>query len=83
MATKNILKELKAGETYTCEQLRNFIAYDRFGSIIFCTDSLMCKDNPQARFTVEEILEGYISRRRNDYKNHFDARQKIYIVARE
>ena len=82
MSVKDVLVELEVGQTYTCEQLRNFIAYNQCGSVIFCRENLMCKDNPKTKFTVEEILEGYISRRRNDYKNHFDAKQKIYIVSR-
>ncbi len=80
MVTKSILQELDLGKTYTGEQLKQFIAYNRVGSIIFCKDTRICSVDPEAIFVVEEILEGYINKRRNDYKNHYDARQKIYIV---
>ncbi len=83
MMETSIKEEIEIGKTYTCEQLRDFIAYDQTGSVIFCKDSLISKDEPQARFTVKDILEGYISRRRNDYKDHYDTKQKIYIVVRD
>lgn len=82
MSVKDVREELEVGQVYTCEQLRSFIAYNQVGSVIFSRDKLLCKDNPEAKFTVDEILEGYISKRRNDYKNHFDSKQKVYIVSR-
>ncbi len=83
MLSNHVLEELKVGKSYSGEELRHFIAYDQVGSVIFCRETLICKDDPDARFTVENILEGYISKRRNDYKDYFDAKQKIYIVTKK
>ncbi len=83
MVTKNLLAELEVGQSYTGEQLKQFIAYNQLGSIIFCRDTRICSVNPAGRFVVEGVLEGYISKRRNDYKNYFGVKQKIYIVTEE
>ncbi len=83
MLANHFLEKLKVGESYSGKELRNFIAYDQVGSVIFCRETRICQADPDARFIVENILEGYISKRRNDYKDFFDARQKVYIVTKK
>ncbi len=73
--------ELQVGQTYTAEELRYFIAYDARGDIIFSKDGRVSLASEESKFIVEDILEGYICRRKNDYYSSFEKMEKVYIVS--
>jgi len=76
------MEELQVGQTYTAKELKYFIAYDARGDIIFSRDERVSMTDEKNRFIVDDILEGYICRRKNDYYSNFEEKEKIYMVTR-
>ncbi|GEM_PF-1585901 len=77
----SVLAALEVGKTYTAKQLNDFIAHDKVGSAFFCQGTLLRESNEEVEFTVEQILEGYLNKRFNDYMAVPHSKQKLYIIA--